>query len=320
MNEQPLVTIQIPIYNAEEYIPKLIDCLSNQTYKNIEVILIEDFSTDNSFQILKDYSEKDNRFKVIKREYKGGNTVTGIVYALPYMNGKYWFYLSQDDFIDYDLIEKCVEKAETTGAQMVCPNTMLYWEGKNPEKITNFPLNGDYNYTISGKDAFPLSLTWDFPGFVLELTSHLKESGIKAEYWNSCEFYFRKSLLNVERIAFANTNVYYRQDNPNAITKKLSYFSFDVLTTDIMLLQLLIENKYERKLILNRTKQLIRGFGSWKRKFINNFDKFNDEQKNYIRNSLINARTNLYSIIKEQKYFIGYLLMISSDLRVKIKR
>ena len=55
MTEQPLVSIQVPIYNAEKYIPKLIDCLSNQTYKNIEVVLVEDFSTDNSYQLLKDY-------------------------------------------------------------------------------------------------------------------------------------------------------------------------------------------------------------------------------------------------------------------------
>ena len=66
-------------------------------------------------------------------------------------------------------------------------------------------------------------------------------------------------------------------------------------------------------------KQLIRGFGSWKRKFIQNYDKFNDEQKLYIKNTLINARKNLYSIIKEQKYIAGYILMLSSDIRIKIK-
>lgn len=319
MSEQPLVSIQVPIYNAEKYIPKLIDCLSNQTYKNIEVVLVEDFSTDNSYQLLKAYAEKDSRFKVIKRDTKGGNTVTGIVYSLPYLNGKYWIYLSQDDFIDYDLIEKCVEKAESTGAEMVCPNTMLYWEGKEPYKISKYPLNNDYNYIISGREAFPLSLNWEIPGLSLELVSHLKSSGIKAEYWNSCEFYHRKSLLTVNKIAFADTNFYYRQDNPNAITQNLYYFSFDVLTTDIMLLKLLIENKYERKVILKRLKQLIRGFGSWKRKFINNFDKFNDEQKLYIENTLIDARKDLYSIIKEQKYIAGYILMLSSDIRIKIK-
>lgn len=319
MTEQPLVSIQVPIYNAEKYIPKLIDCLSNQTYKNIEVVLVEDFSTDNSYQLLKDYAEKDSRFKVIKRDTKGGNAVKGIEYSLPYLNGKYYIYLSQDDFIDYDLIEKCVEKAEEASAEMVCPNTLLFWENEEPKRITKFPLNNDYNYTMSGREAFPLSLTWDFSGASLQLTSILKESGIKSEYWNSCEFYHRKSLLNVKKITFADTNFYYRQDNNDAITKKIYYFTFDVITTDIMLLKLLIEYKYERKVILKRLKQLIRGFGSWKRKFIQKYDNFNEEQKTYIKNTLINARKDLYSIIKEQKYIAGYILMLSSDIRIKIK-
>lgn len=319
MIEKPLVSIQVPIFNAEKYLPKLFDCLSNQTYQNIEIILIEDFSTDNSYQILKDFSKKDSRFKVIKRESKGGNAVKGIVYSLPYLNGKYYLYMSQDDIIDYDLIEKCVKKAEETHAEMVCPNIILYWENDKQKKITNFPLNNNYTYTITGKEAFPFSLTWDFPGIALELTTHLKQSGIKAEYWNSCEFYHRKSLLNIRKIAFANTNFYYRQDNLDAITQKLHYFSFDVLTTDIMLLKLLIEYNYSKEQILKRTKQIIRGFGSWKRKFTKNYNKFSNEEKDYIRNTLINARKNLYSIIREQKYITGLFLLILSDLRIKIR-
>ena len=92
-----------------------------------------------------------------------------------------------------------------------------------------------------------------------------------------------------------------------------------IILEKALLLKLLIEYKYERKVILKRLKQLIRGFGSWKRKFIQNYDNFNDEQKLYIKNTLIDARKDLYSIIKEQKYFAGYILMLSSDIRIKIK-
>lgn len=319
MTEQPLLSIQVPIYNAEKYIPKLIDCLSNQTYKNIEVVLVEDFSTDNSYQLLKDYAEKDSRFKVIKRDTKGGTAATGIEYSLPYCNGKYFFYMSQDDFIDYDLIEKCVKKAEENDADIVLVNTQLYKEGEPLNFAQKYPIDKNYDSIISGEDAFYESLTWNIGAFALRRRDVIEKCPTIANYYNDCECSYRKQYLFAKKIMFCDTNFYYRQDNNDAITKKINYFTFDILTTDILLLKILIERKYSRKKILKRLKQIIRGFGSWKRTFIQKYDNFNEEQKTYIKNTLINARKDLYSIIKEQKYIAGYILMLSSDIRIKIK-
>jgi len=62
------VSIIVPIYNAEEYIRRCIDSLINQTYKNIEIILIDDGSTDNCSKICDEYANKDNRIKIIHKE------------------------------------------------------------------------------------------------------------------------------------------------------------------------------------------------------------------------------------------------------------
>ena len=69
MNE--LVSIVVPIYNTEQYIPKCIESLINQTYKNLEIILIDDGSTDNSFNICKKYQKEDERIKLFHKENGG---------------------------------------------------------------------------------------------------------------------------------------------------------------------------------------------------------------------------------------------------------
>ena len=66
MNE-PLVSIVVPVYNGEKYLEETLNVLKNQTYKNFEVIMVDDISTDNSVQILEKFANEDERFKLIKR-------------------------------------------------------------------------------------------------------------------------------------------------------------------------------------------------------------------------------------------------------------
>ena len=64
--------IILPVYNVEQYLKECLDSIINQTYKNFEVICVNDCSTDNSLAILKEYAEKDNRIKVIEKPARGG--------------------------------------------------------------------------------------------------------------------------------------------------------------------------------------------------------------------------------------------------------
>lgn len=92
----PKVSIIIPIYNVEKYLAKCLDSVLNQTYKNIEIICIDDCGKDNSINILKQY--KDNRIKIIKHEQNKGLAIarnTGIKNA----TGDYIYFLDSDDYI-----------------------------------------------------------------------------------------------------------------------------------------------------------------------------------------------------------------------------
>ncbi len=65
-------SVILPVYNVEQYLKECLDSIINQTYKNLEIICINDCSEDNSLEILKEYAEKDNRIKVIEKSARGG--------------------------------------------------------------------------------------------------------------------------------------------------------------------------------------------------------------------------------------------------------
>lgn len=93
-------SIIIPVYNVEKYLPKCIESIINQTYSNLEIICINDGSSDNSKPILEDYSQKDSRIKVINKENEGVSTARNI--GIEIATGDYFLFVDADDFIEPD--------------------------------------------------------------------------------------------------------------------------------------------------------------------------------------------------------------------------
>lgn len=106
MNED-LISIIVPIYNVENQLDRCIESLINQTYKKIEIILVNDGSTDNSLKICNKYIEKDCRIKLIHKENEGLSAArnTGLNVA----KGKYILYVDSDDYIEYDACEQLLK-------------------------------------------------------------------------------------------------------------------------------------------------------------------------------------------------------------------
>jgi len=99
-----LVSIIVPVYNAEKYLNKCLDSIVNQTYSNLEIILINDGSTDNSLSICNDYTNKDGRIIVIDKHNTGAADSRNE--GLKKATGKYIMFVDSDDFIDLNIIEK----------------------------------------------------------------------------------------------------------------------------------------------------------------------------------------------------------------------
>lgn len=116
-NKNGLVSIVLPIYNVEKYLPQCLDSVVNQSYKNLEIICVNDASPDGSADIVKKYAESDSRIVLINQENQGlsGARNTGINAA----TGEYIMFLDSDDWIDTDTCKAAVEQMENENAQLV---------------------------------------------------------------------------------------------------------------------------------------------------------------------------------------------------------
>lgn len=103
IKQKDLITIVVPIYNTEKYLKKCIDSIISQTYKNIEIILVNDGSTDNSKKICEEYEKKDDRIKLINKKNGGQGSAKNV--GIDAATGNYIGFVDSDDYIDEDMFE-----------------------------------------------------------------------------------------------------------------------------------------------------------------------------------------------------------------------
>lgn len=147
---EPVVSVIIPIYNAERFLWECLDSLCSQTLQNIEIICVDDGSTDETQQILKKYQEKDKRVKVIYQDnlYAGVARNNGMQYA----TGKYILFLDADDFFAKNMIEKLYNRIEMCQAD-ICICKSQFYDQKN-KKISPMNWSCIKDYCPKDKDVF----------------------------------------------------------------------------------------------------------------------------------------------------------------------
>ena len=126
---KPNISIIIPVYNVEPYLAKCLDSACGQTLKNIEILIVNDCSPDNSEEIIKHYMAKDPRIKYIKHEENlglGGARNTGIANA----TGDYQWHIDSDDFIGLDACEFLYNTVVKTEVEVLCFSGLNYFPSK----------------------------------------------------------------------------------------------------------------------------------------------------------------------------------------------
>jgi glycosyltransferase involved in cell wall biosynthesis len=98
---QPLISIIVPFYNVENYLVRCLDSIVNQTYKNLEIILVNDGSTDSSLDICKRYSKNDSRIKIVNKKHGGVSSSRNA--GLDAVTGEYIGFVDSDDYIDENM-------------------------------------------------------------------------------------------------------------------------------------------------------------------------------------------------------------------------
>lgn len=148
------VSIIIPVYNAEEYLERCLDSVVNQTLEDIEIICVNDCSTDNSIEILNEYAKKDSRIKVIDCKSNGGESKARNI-GLDNATGEYLAFVDNDDTVDLNFYEKLYILAKNNNLDIAKGNS-------NEFDYNNELKNNSYNEIIekNNNDKFFFVTHW----------------------------------------------------------------------------------------------------------------------------------------------------------------
>ncbi len=128
-----LVSVVIPVYNVENYLEECIQSVLNQTYTNLDIVLVNDGSTDASAEICDRFAEIDDRARVFHTENRGAALAknVGVTQAL----GEYVLFVDSDDIAEKRMVETLYRQVEETGADIVIGNYFLYDENDGQYKL-----------------------------------------------------------------------------------------------------------------------------------------------------------------------------------------
>ena len=151
IKEKPKITALIPVYNSNKYIKPAIRSIQNQNIQDIEIIIVDDFSTDNTFSIINVLQKEDPRIKIIKNNRNRGTLYTRSIGAL-YSKGKYIMTLDNDDIFINDIFNICYEEAENNNIDIVefatCKAKINSLFTKNYCKLNDFIKHKEDNKVI----------------------------------------------------------------------------------------------------------------------------------------------------------------------------
>lgn len=126
----PLISVIVPIYNVEKYLSKCIDSIINQTYKNLEIILVDDGSPDNCPKICDEYEKKDSRIKVIHKENGGLSDARNA--GMKIAKGEYISFIDSDDFISENFINILYRNLSVSKCDIAECDIVKFVEDENP--------------------------------------------------------------------------------------------------------------------------------------------------------------------------------------------
>lgn len=236
------ISIIMPVYNVGEYLQQSLDTLRSQTLQEIEIICVDDGSTDDSYDILLKNSKEDVRIRILQQENQQAGLARNNGFALA--KGKYVIFLDPDDFFKLDMLEKLYKKMEETNAD-ICIFQATYFDNETGQLIYNpkellrteyLPIKKIFNYKDIPNDIF--TITTGAPWNKILRTNFVKEKDLKfQDLKNTNDAYFTFiALVKANAITTLDENLLYYRRNVNSSlqsNKKISPLEFVKAFTEI---------------------------------------------------------------------------------------
>ncbi len=253
--EETKISVIVPIYNSEKYLPMCIESIINQTYKNIEIVLIDDGSTDSSLEICMRYAATDERIKVIHQDNKGVSVARNV--GLEKMTGEYFSFVDSDDELKKNAIEFLLKDILEYNADMasavksiVSPNGTISSIYANHSlnvytglEMLNLSLEGErqtnsacaklFKYSVFGKIRFAEGRSINEDGFFLFQCYTLKP--IVVQHNESIYLYYIREGSN-SRNAFSDKffdMIYFSERKKEIINKEFPELADKLITMEV---------------------------------------------------------------------------------------
>ena len=238
------VTVLVAAYNAEKYLETCLDSLTAQTLKDIQIVCIDDASTDSTLQILQRYAAKDSRIQILQRSENSGQAVARNM-GIDVADGDYITMLDADDWLSADALEKAVnilDQDPETGSVLL---QLVYVNGTEE---TPYPMRSDKT-EWSGEEAFRLSLDWSIHGLYVSKAELFK----RFPYDTSCRLYSddnttRMHYLHSGKVRLCDGVYYYRQHG-ESMTNRVSALRLDLVEANTSMAHQLLETGQSREVL-----------------------------------------------------------------------
>ncbi len=267
MNQNYKISIIVPAYNVQDYIEKCINSILNQTYKNIEVIVVNDGSTDNTFDIINSFAKKDDRIKIINQENQGLSESRNN--AMKMIKSEYVMFVDADDWIDKDTCEVAVneigdadifwfsyvrEYEKNSLPKSAFEEDRKIFSGEEIKTLLQRRIIGPIDSELKHPEKLDaLSPVW---GKLYKLNV-IKDIAFKSfkEIGATCEdvFYNIEVLENVKKVIYINKNFYhYRKTNSNSLAKGMDKELYNKWKKAYFLLKRYVKNEVYENALNNR--------------------------------------------------------------------
>ncbi|PJW13245.1 glycosyl transferase [Geobacillus sp. Manikaran-105] len=220
-----MISVIVPVYNVEQYLEQCLETVFNQTYKNIEVIIVNDGSTDKSIDIINKYRKKYSNILYLEQENKGLSVARNL--ATKYAKGEYIIYIDSDDYLELDMLEMMYNKIkQIKGDVVICGHKEIYED--IPGKYSRVLIDADENKVYSGLEVADMLLnckvmgvTWNklFRRKLIEKYGLYFEPGRYTQDW----FPVFKHISKCNSIGFINKDLYNYRIRSGATKAKKNY-------------------------------------------------------------------------------------------------